>query len=62
MIIKALERAWSDGMDIINLSVGGAVGAKDSAEALFASELTKRGVLVVASQGANVNYVFNTRK
>lgn len=60
IMIKALEKAYTDGMQVVNLSIGSAF--EDWAEtpsALVANRLTKKGVVVVASagnSGANGQY------
>ncbi|KAJ1675195.1 hypothetical protein EV182_001743, partial [Spiromyces aspiralis] len=50
VVILALERAYKDGMDIINISLGN-LGWKESALAVAASNLVSKGITVVASGG-----------
>jgi len=52
IIIKALLRAAEDGMDVINLSLGGTGGWSQDREALVIDMLSKKlGILVVAAAG-----------
>ncbi|KAL7748882.1 hypothetical protein RI367_005795 [Sorochytrium milnesiophthora] len=51
LIIKAMEQAYQDGMDIINVSIGGRSSFPDSPDSEAASRIGKLGVLVVASAG-----------
>ncbi|KAG0052658.1 hypothetical protein BGZ83_002315 [Gryganskiella cystojenkinii] len=51
LIMKALIRAASDGMQVINLSLGGPGGWRQDREARLADELSKNGTLIVAAMG-----------
>ncbi|RKP07590.1 peptidase S8/S53 domain-containing protein [Thamnocephalis sphaerospora] len=51
MIIAALERAFRDGMDIVNLSLGLDSGWAMSSDATAVSRLTSQGLVVVAAVG-----------
>ncbi|KAG0216416.1 hypothetical protein BGX28_002886 [Mortierella sp. GBA30] len=51
LIMKALLRAAADGMQIINLSLGGPGGWKQDREARLADELANNGTLIVAAMG-----------
>ncbi len=57
MITAALERAHSDGMDIINLSLGDGPGWPEHPSSVAANELSNRGVIVVAAAGNSGNQV-----
>ncbi|KAJ2612681.1 hypothetical protein H4S08_002593 [Coemansia sp. RSA 1365] len=50
IIIKAMEAAYKDGHDIINLSVGGGSWAEDPTS-VVASKLVANGVVVIAAAG-----------
>ncbi|CEP15986.1 hypothetical protein [Parasitella parasitica] len=50
VIMKAMERAYLDGMDIINLSLGD-VGWPESPASLLADELALKGMIVCAAAG-----------
>ena len=51
VMIAAMERALDDGMQIINISIGGAFTWPTYPTALAANRLVKKGVVVVASIG-----------
>ncbi|KAJ3078032.1 hypothetical protein HK102_004790, partial [Quaeritorhiza haematococci] len=51
VFIAAMLKAFEDGMEIINLSLGSNSGFIDSPESWVTNELAKVGVLVVAAQG-----------
>ncbi|MGK3993954.1 S8 family serine peptidase [Sorangium sp. So ce1024] len=51
IILKALERAADDGMDVVNISIGTPFQWPDYPTAAAASALVARGVVVVASIG-----------
>lgn len=51
IIIAALERAYTDGMNVVNMSLGSSYGWGEGAEPRVASRLVKQGVIVVASAG-----------
>ncbi|TPX71855.1 hypothetical protein SpCBS45565_g00948 [Spizellomyces sp. 'palustris'] len=51
LILKALEQAYADGVDIVNLSIGTSGGWPDTPEAVSATNLARLGVIVVAAQG-----------
>ncbi|KAI9308688.1 peptidase S8/S53 domain-containing protein [Cunninghamella echinulata] len=50
IIMKAMERAYNDGMDIINLSLGN-VGWPDSPASVLADKLALQGMAVCAAAG-----------
>lgn len=50
VIMKAMERAFNDGMDVINLSLGN-VGWPDSPASVLADKLALRGMAVCAAAG-----------
>lgn len=50
MIMKAMERAYLDGMDVINLSLGN-VGWPDSPVSILADQLALKGLIVSAAAG-----------
>ncbi|KAI8640225.1 peptidase S8/S53 domain-containing protein [Parasitella parasitica] len=50
VIMKAMERAYLDGMDVINLSLGD-VGWPESPASLLADELALKGMIVCAAAG-----------
>ncbi|KAG0265219.1 hypothetical protein BG011_005262 [Mortierella polycephala] len=51
VIMKALLSAAADGMQVINLSLGGPGGWRQDREARLADELAKNGILIVAAMG-----------
>ncbi|KAF9564999.1 hypothetical protein EC968_004298 [Mortierella alpina] len=51
VIIAALERAYADGMDIVNLSLGGGSSWANSPLSKAAGHLARLGVIVVAAIG-----------
>ena len=51
MIIDALLRSYAEGMDVVNLSLGGPDGWTVSSSAVVASRLQKRGLVVAISAG-----------
>ncbi|KAF9149466.1 hypothetical protein BG015_008741 [Linnemannia schmuckeri] len=51
VIMKALLRAAGDGMQIINLSLGGPGGWRQDREARLADELARNGTIIVAAMG-----------
>jgi len=53
IIIEALERAYADGMQVVNQSLGAARQWPQYPTAVAASRLAKKGVVVVASIGNN---------
>ena len=53
IMIEAMERAYGDRMDIINMSIGAARQWPQYPTAQAASRLVKKGVIVVASIGNN---------
>ncbi|CAG8622827.1 13388_t:CDS:2, partial [Ambispora leptoticha] len=57
LLVKAMERASDDGMDIINFSVGvlGAGGWAESPEAVATENTIAKGIIVVAVTGNNGN-------
>ncbi|KAI8975324.1 peptidase S8/S53 domain-containing protein [Mycotypha africana] len=50
IIMKAMEKAYQDGMDVINLSLGD-IGWPESPVSLLADELATKGMLVCAAAG-----------
>ena len=53
IMIEAMERAYADRMDIINMSIGAARQWPQYPTAQAASRLVKKGIIVVASIGNN---------
>ena len=51
IILAAMERAWRDGADVINMSLGHALDWPQSIEALAVDRLVRHGVVVAASAG-----------
>ncbi|KAF9113974.1 hypothetical protein BGX27_000437 [Mortierella sp. AM989] len=51
LIMKALLRAANDGMQVINLSLGGPGGWRQDREARLADALAKNGTIIVAAMG-----------
>ncbi len=51
VVIDAIDRAVSDGMDVINLSLGSPFGTGETADAVAASNAARAGVIVVSSAG-----------
>ena len=46
VIIDALLRGYSDGLDILTLSLGGADGFSEAASAVVASRLVEQGKII----------------
>lgn len=53
VIIAAMERAYADGMDIVNMSLGSRAQWPEYPTAAAATRLANKGVIVVASIGNN---------
>ena len=53
VILAALERAFADKVNVVNMSLGSPFGWPQSPNAMAASRLARRGVTVVASGGNN---------
>jgi minor extracellular serine protease Vpr len=53
IILAALEMAWRDRMDVVNMSLGAAFQWPQYPTAVASSRLAQRGVVVVASAGNN---------
>ncbi|KAJ3314247.1 hypothetical protein HDU76_002445 [Blyttiomyces sp. JEL0837] len=51
IIMAAMEMAYRDGMNVLNLSIGGSSEWPEYPEARVAARLVERGMVVVASQG-----------
>ncbi len=51
IMIAAMERAYADGMDVLNMSIGSAFQWPEYPTAVAASRLVKQGMVVVASIG-----------
>lgn len=51
VMIAAMERAYQDGMDVVNMSIGASFQWPQYPTAVAANELVKRGVVVVTSFG-----------
>ncbi|KAJ9055420.1 hypothetical protein DSO57_1004279 [Entomophthora muscae] len=51
IIIEAMELAYKDGMDIINLSLGGGSAWAEYPDSVVADNLSRLGVLVIAASG-----------
>jgi minor extracellular serine protease Vpr len=50
-MLAAMERAYKDGMDVLNMSIGSAFEWPQSPTAVASSRLVKKGMVVVASIG-----------
>jgi len=53
IMIEAMERAYADRMDVVNMSIGAARQWPQYPTAVAASRLVKKGIVVVASIGNN---------
>ena len=53
IMLAAMERAYKDGMDVLNMSIGSAYEWPRSPTAVASSRLVKKGMVVVASIGNN---------
>jgi len=51
IMLAAMERAYKDGMDVLNMSIGSAFDWPQAPTAVAASRLVKKGIVVVASIG-----------
>src|SRR4029453_10500958 len=51
--VDAIDRAFDDGVDVINMSLGSPFGSADDASAVASTNVPKAGVIVVASSGNN---------
>ncbi|KAF9925759.1 hypothetical protein FBU30_004501 [Linnemannia zychae] len=51
VLLSAMEMAFKDGMDIINMSLGGGSAYKDGPEAKLAETLTANGMVVISAAG-----------
>ncbi|KAJ1899139.1 hypothetical protein LPJ66_002304 [Kickxella alabastrina] len=51
VILKAMEAAYADGMDVINMSFGGGSGWSEDPLSVAASRLVRKGIVMVASAG-----------
>ncbi|KAG0237024.1 peptidase S8/S53 domain-containing protein [Mortierella sp. GBAus27b] len=51
VIMAAMEKAFKDGMDIINLSLGGGSSYKTNAQAVLGDKLASLGLIVAAAAG-----------
>ncbi|KAF9121729.1 hypothetical protein BGW39_010297 [Mortierella sp. 14UC] len=51
VLLSAMEMAFKDGMDIINMSLGGGSAYKEGPEAKLAETLTANGMVVIAAAG-----------
>lgn len=51
IVIQAMRKAYEDGMDIINISLGNDGGFADSPESLVVEELSKLGVIFSVAMG-----------
>jgi minor extracellular serine protease Vpr len=49
--VDAINMAFDDGVDVINMSLGSPFGSADDASAVASTNVTKAGVIVVASSG-----------
>jgi len=56
IMIAAMERAWADGMQVLNMSIGSAYQWPQYPTAMAATRLVNKGVVVVASIGNNGTY------
>ena len=51
--VDAIDMAFNDGMDVINMSLGSVFGKEDDASAVASTNVAKAGMIVVASAGNN---------
>jgi len=51
--VDAIDRAFDDGMDVINMSLGSPFGTANDASAVASSNVAQAGMIVVASAGNN---------
>jgi minor extracellular serine protease Vpr len=51
--VDAIDRAFDDGMDVINMSLGNVFGTDDDASAVASTNAANAGMIVVASAGNN---------
>lgn len=51
--VDAIDMAFDDGMDLINMSLGSPFGSADDASAVASTNAAKAGMIVVASAGNN---------
>ena len=51
--VDAIDMAFDDGMDVINMSLGSPFGTGDDASAVASTNVAKAGMIVVASAGNN---------
>src|SRR5262249_22219410 len=51
--VDAINRAFDDDVDVINMSLGSPFGTADDASAVASTNVTRAGVIVVASSGNN---------
>jgi minor extracellular serine protease Vpr len=51
LLLAAMQQAYEDGMDILNMSIGGAKAWSNTPVSLMAEELSRRGMIIVAAQG-----------
>src|SRR5262245_36618681 len=51
--VDAINMAFNDGVDVINMSLGSPFGSADDASAVASTNVAKAGVIVVASSGNN---------
>jgi subtilisin family serine protease len=51
LTVDAIDMAFNDGMDVINMSLGSAFGRADDASAEASTNVAKAGMIVVASAG-----------
>jgi minor extracellular serine protease Vpr len=51
LTVDAIDMAFNDGMDVINMSLGSAFGTADDASAEASTNVAKAGMIVVASAG-----------
>jgi len=49
--VDAIDMAFNDGMDVINMSLGNVFGTEDDASAVASTNVAKAGMIVVASAG-----------
>ena len=51
VIVAALNRAMTDGVDVVNMSLGSVFGRADAPDAVASNTLSQNGIVVVASAG-----------
>ena len=51
VVVAALDRAMTDGVDVVNMSLGSVFGRADAPDSVASNTLSENGIVVVASAG-----------